>query len=405
MHKRRRTFAFAAITFLAALVLIEAILQIAAQVSPRLDFILSTRRVGYRDDDQLVWRPHPGHPDHDRNGFRNAGVPKRADILAIGDSQTYGTGVKREETWIHQLGVLMGVQTYNMAYGGYGPLHGRVLLEEALDLKPRVVVEAMYTGNDLYECYALVYVDRRLPDSRTTDETTLSAIAMAESAHPGAPELPGLRAVDPPERGLRKTLSRHVKLYAFASACRRAIRNVTNTDNQADLLSAQDWSIVRDRAAARPDDFYVVEIDSFRTILTPRYRLAVLNPQDPRVEEGLRLSLEAIRYMHDRVLESGARFLVLLIPTKELVFKDLLAAHGAVPESLRELAEAEEAVTERIKQFLDGEGIEHVDALPSLRSCIHEGKQPYKITHDGHPNVTGHLAIAKGVQRALAVEP
>ena len=33
--------------------------------------------------------PNPEFPGHDKNGFRNKSVPNQADIVCLGDSQTY----------------------------------------------------------------------------------------------------------------------------------------------------------------------------------------------------------------------------------------------------------------------------------------------------------------------------
>jgi len=43
---------------------------------------------------------------HDLNGFRNIEVPKKVDILVLGDSQTYGTNASLEENWPSTLGRL-----------------------------------------------------------------------------------------------------------------------------------------------------------------------------------------------------------------------------------------------------------------------------------------------------------
>ena len=41
-------------------------------------------------DPVIGFRGNPGFPGHDRLGFNNAFVPEQADLVAVGDSLTYG---------------------------------------------------------------------------------------------------------------------------------------------------------------------------------------------------------------------------------------------------------------------------------------------------------------------------
>ena len=63
---------------------------------------------------------------HDGKGFRNDTVPGRVDIVAIGDSQTWGANAIRSEAWPQTLARLSGLSVYNMALGGYGREHYRL---------------------------------------------------------------------------------------------------------------------------------------------------------------------------------------------------------------------------------------------------------------------------------------
>ncbi len=74
-------------------------------------------------------KPHPnlGHVvvpssgGHDRWGFRNSDVPAKADIVAIGDSVTYGYSASADKSWPAWLAQFSGRSVYNLALGGYGP--------------------------------------------------------------------------------------------------------------------------------------------------------------------------------------------------------------------------------------------------------------------------------------------
>src|SRR5262245_59668440 len=73
------------------------------------------------DDKALGWVLPPGSPGYDKWGFRNREVPTTTDIVAIGDSHTYGNCAKMDEAWPQVLCRLTGKSVYNLALGGYGP--------------------------------------------------------------------------------------------------------------------------------------------------------------------------------------------------------------------------------------------------------------------------------------------
>ena len=146
---------------------------------------------------------------------------------------------------------------------------------------------------------------------------------------------------------------------------------------------------------------YLEKIDfgQLHTVFTPAYRGIATNINDVRILEGLRLSLEAIRLMQKRLIELHIAFMVLLIPTKELVFKDVVAAKGMEMSAdyFRTLVENEETIMQEATRFLRTQEILFIDALPYLRKALSNGQQPYQKSWDGHPNEIGHREIADAV--------
>lgn len=69
-------------------------------------------------DPKLLHRVAPNSPGHDVRGFRNAASPEAADVVAIGDSQTWGINVRQEETWPSVLKRVGKVSVYSMSLGG-----------------------------------------------------------------------------------------------------------------------------------------------------------------------------------------------------------------------------------------------------------------------------------------------
>lgn len=93
-------------------------------------------------------------------GFRNLAVPNRADVVVIGDSQTYGINVAFEESWPRRLSAALapgGTLVYSMATGGWGAVQYLDMFEKALAFEPRVIVVAYYSGNDAAESFRLAY--------------------------------------------------------------------------------------------------------------------------------------------------------------------------------------------------------------------------------------------------------
>ena len=66
---------------------------------------------------------NPATSDHDDWGFRNPERPSKPWVVALGDSQTYGTNVTREKAWPAVVERHTGKPVYNMAVAGYGPAH------------------------------------------------------------------------------------------------------------------------------------------------------------------------------------------------------------------------------------------------------------------------------------------
>lgn len=90
-------------------------------------------------------------------GFRNLAVPNRADVVAIGDSQTYGINVAFEQSWPRVLAENLSVPVYSMAMGGWGAVQYTDMLRKALAFEPRVAIVAFYAGNDAMESFRLAY--------------------------------------------------------------------------------------------------------------------------------------------------------------------------------------------------------------------------------------------------------
>lgn len=395
----KKSLVFSMVMILGALLISEVALQVLSLVFPRVGLILSPMSAVLKDG-RLGRRPGPRHPDHDRKGFRNAGVLDEVSVVAIGDSQTYGYTVPRDEAWPQRVESLSKIKTYNMAFGQYGPAHSLLLLDEAMGLKPKLIIEAFYTGNDLYDSYSLIYDRNQLSYLKSHDESVLKAIVDAERREPLRAKISrlfsGTHGIEIRDEGgapmFREFLADHFKLYGAL----RAAKYMYINNKQPRMREDVKWQSLKQTAMMRSEYLQVFENGRNRTILTPNLRLFAVDLKDPRIVEGLRISLEAMRLMRDRSREANTAFAVLLIPTKEMAFRDAVYENGLkIPETYKSLIENEQRVLQKTKDFLSSHQIYFLDALPGLRESVRHDNQPYNMSTDGHLNSTGHRIVAE----------
>ena len=133
-------------------------------------------------DPRLIIRGRPLYPGDDRYGpndilgFRNWSVPNHAEIVTIGDSQTYGNNAPLELNWPSRMGFHLGLepdQVYNMSVGGWNAPQYLEIFPKALIFKPKVIIVAFYTGNDAFGSFLHVYGSENWPQLKT--DTSLTA--------------------------------------------------------------------------------------------------------------------------------------------------------------------------------------------------------------------------------------
>src|SRR5262249_46973873 len=346
-------------------------------------------------DVKLEKRGNPRFPEHDANGFRNRDVPDTTDIVAIGDSQTYGTSVAFDEVWPRVLEKLTSCRVYNMALGGYGPLHYAILAESALRFKPRLMLVGIYFGNDFYDNWRMylrtpskypvpkelitkeLERERRKPLSRDAEEFFLQPAAASE-----------------PSWSVRYFLAQNSTLWGFARAIKNKLSRLTNA---TEVLAGEFQPAV---AALTPKQFEyasVFEGPDWKTILTSRYREAVENADDPRIGVGVWLTKWAIQHIDQLAKQDGIETIFILLPTKESVFVDKVKVADD-HKYFQKLTTEEEQHRQGLIEYMKKNDFAYIDMAPSLRSMV---QQPYFENADGHPNAIGHKAIAMTLQKRV----
>ncbi len=367
MNKYLKNFLLIIVSVLIALLIAEGAARL---VYDPIDFL---KPVTQRDE-VLRYRIEPGSGAHDDWGFRNRSVPETADIIAIGDSQTYGISAQAQSSWPSQLKGQSGKSVYNLSLPGYGPAEYLLLMKDkALTLKPETIVAGFYLGNDLKDSFTAVYTVPAWEGLRDPG---------AASALPD--DLPVSKKIDSP--GLADWLSANSVLYRLVSS------------------SVIGDNLRQRRRIARGEEIVMLsgEEHGISTGFTPDRRLKGLDPDNPQVIEGLSLSMEFFNRMNTIAKESGIGFLVVIIPTKESVFAGLIEGNEslAASEKIDRLISNEREVNKTAKRYFADHGIEYVDALPALqKGSLNE--QIYPSNFGGHANKNGYRIIAETVNEKL----
>jgi hypothetical protein len=327
--------------------------------------------------------PHAG--GHDAKGWRNDAVPDRVEIVAIGDSQTWGVNVDRYHAWPQTLSKISGRTVYNMALGYYGTVEYWVLVDEAMELSPEIIVVGLYFGNDLEGAYRTVYGNDTYARFRSRES---GSEEMEDMIGPLANALYQEREDFRREKLQAQWLARNSALVQLLQ-----VRGIWPSSSPFQLDKA--W------AMTYPHHGAVYEQNGIRTVFTTAYRLLALDLDNPQISEGLRITEEMLLRIQAQAGQANIRVLVLLIPTKELVYADAMQGAG-LDETYSRLVVMEEKARSEIIRYCEEHGIEQVDALPVLRAAVLRGEQIYPESADGHPVERGYFLLASAVHDALS---
>ena len=401
MKFNKKNFVFAVFSILSVIGILEVVLNILAATSSRVDRLLAPPwdPFGVAEtvpDDRLGHRLNPKYPGHDSKGFNNPAVPHKAKIIALGDSQALPSGFEPDQAWPRRLESLAKETVYSFAVPGYGPVQSLILWEEAIALHPEIIIEAFYAGNDLFDAFDMVYNRGQLSELKSPDAQWQKKVREAEELEPIKEQVSRIYGIGEENTFAQEVpstargfLSQHSKIYGLLRRTRYELPRVIYNDP---------WENAKAFADAHAEYCQVFSTRQFKTIFTSEYRFAALNLADPRIAEGHQISLRVIRRMNELAAEKKIRFIAALIPTKELVFKELW---NTPSENFRILTDNESRFWKMTKYFLEENGIEYVDVLPALRTQLAEGIQPYQVSNDGHPNEHGHQAIARLIHAQL----
>lgn len=307
-------------------------------------------------------------------GFRNAKVPTAVEIVALGDSHTFGNTAKANEAWPQVLQQLTGRTVYNMGMGGYGPnQYYHLFNTKALGVKPQMLICGLYMGDDFENAYLITYGLDHWAHLRRLPAASVDFNIWREHEEPGW------------HKRIRVWLSEHSVLYKLVvHGVLGRIKGNVQIENAAKLYDSATTLILPDK--------------NIREAFLPKGILMRLNQEDERIREGMRITFHLLKEMKDICRTNNIEFLVAVIPTKEMVFSEYLEHNPKIElsEMIDKLLANERKARDATFSFFTASGIRFIDALPSLQGAV--GRELYAHTAaDMHPSKNGYRVIAQTI--------
>ncbi len=282
---------------------------------------------------------------------RQALVDRYVDGVVVGDSFAF-CFTDADDCWVNRLAQQTEHNLINLGMVSTGSVaHLRVLEDYGLPLRPPLVIWQWY-GNDANEDYGLAQL-------------------RGEAQTP-----PG---DDTPTESERSWLERNSAVYVLIQ-----------------MLLGQD-----DRYAASLQflDREWAQDGDLRLGFGRPYLWGAFDLDRPQNQEGWALSQDAFRAAREQVEGYGGHLVIVLMPTKEQVYRDL-AEPLIGAERMAVLDENYQAM----RDFCDAEGLACLDPLPEFQARAAAGEQLYYAT-DIHLNARGNAVLADWLAAWLAEKP
>ncbi|MBZ0269535.1 hypothetical protein K8I85_15380 [bacterium] len=275
--------------------------------------------------------------------------PGASRILAIGDSFTFGVGVEAKYAFPEVLDRDLDTEwpgawtVRNGGVGGYGPLRtAHYLFASQAEWRPDVVVHLLYLGNDLEDPRPLTF---------RTDPVVRDGRMVTRGEHP----LYRLRLFLRAKSHLYSFVRQHAYGLYLASG-------LAKHSQYLDPMGLREWP--------------------------PRV-----------VNESWPAGQDAIESIRDWCHANGARYLVVLAPTRWQVDEDSWNRYRADWEREDDAFERDHAQRVVRTELIEA-GVEVLDLLPEMREATAGGERLY-FRRDVHWTRHGHRVAARAVQARL----
>jgi hypothetical protein len=329
----------------------------------------------------------PALPDVDEHCFRNQPQHGPIDLVALGDSQTYGFNVESADSWPQVLGRQLDVDVYNLGIGAYGILQYQHLIERAIELDTKYIVLGLYLANNLDDiCRLLISSEhwRSWAQGNGVDPRQCPD----EVRPPHGERTAGSEDEKPSRQGWMR---RNLALVSLIDTLRA----------ERSILDKIEGGRIR----------YAIVIDDgrIRTIFKHariQRHAAFMDLERHHIATGLDITKEFLRRADEATRSCGISFLVLFIPSKERVFARYLRKRDVpIPEDYSNLVANEDRLKTEVSTFLADRGTPFADLLPPMERGLEEVDDLYPARADGHPLAAGYRIYAQAAFELIGSTP
>lgn len=372
------------LTLIISLIISLIILEIGLRKFTPYPISRGSNRV---EHDELGHIMDPKMSEIDEKGFRNEKLTS-VDIVALGDSHTYGFNVSSDNSWPKLLGRKLKKNVYNFGVGGYGILQYQNLLSKAIELNPEVILLGLYLPNDLNDICLLVSSNKYRASKAKEFHIDSSLCPGKNTYFVSVPKANGKQKIH-----IVKFLKEKSAIVSIGSK----FYNLISTNKR---INAREQSAVNkiEKGGAK-NDALVINDGKIKTIIAfDRIKInkECMNLKNPHIQMGYEVMEKFFSEAGEKTQLKNISFGVLFIPSKERVFYNYLTENGySLPKGYEELVDNEDKLKRMTSAFLKKAGIPFIDVLPDMEKALRKYGDLYPAWDDGHTILIGYEVFAQ----------
>jgi len=309
---------------------------------------------------------------------------EKKDVLVLGDSQAFGHLVKTDDTFAALIGTALAGKVVNLGIPGTSPIIYNRMLEVGLQYDPELIIYCVY-ANDFQE----------------------SSVHYLPLSSPDWDAAPDYREVD-----ARLFFSGEPWDYRALGGVKQ-ILNFSKSAQLAVTLAGHLLVSRMFRSAYAPEVNHaafstIIDFEGHPTVCHPIFWRTILDLTDPRIKKGFQNAILACRLAADVSRRHGKKFMVVLIPCKEMIYLAPSHQEPSLPDDDGGRLWAEEGgprfsdpygeFEKKLKDF----GVPVYNATDFFLEEEKKDKTSQLFLHsDSHLSEAGHRVMADGIIRYL----